>query len=55
MTFEITPITGNTFGDYNFQIKHHDDNVVKRVKAEVIKFMRSQGYTLEVRKGPLER
>jgi len=36
MTFELSPIIGNGFGDYQFKIKHVDSVVVKRVKNETL-------------------
>lgn len=55
MTFELSPIVGNTFGDYQFTIKHIDSQVLKRVKAEVVETMRKKGYSIDNVKGLLER
>jgi len=48
-------VIGNGFGDYQFKIKHVDSVVVKRVKKEVIVFLESKGYSLDVKRGQLER
>lgn len=55
MTFELSPIIGNGFGDYQFKIKHVDSVVMKRVKSEVIELFKKNGYSLDVKRGPLER
>ena len=55
MTFEITPIIGNTFGGYQFKIRHCDSEVLKRVKSEVVESMRKKGYSIDNVKGKLER
>jgi len=55
LTFEITGIIGNSFGDYQFKIRHKDSEVLKRVKSEVAKAMREKGYSVDVIKGHLEK
>jgi len=55
MTFEITPILGSSFGGYQFKIHHNDSEVLKRVKAEVVKAMKNNGYSVDNVKGRLER
>jgi uncharacterized protein (UPF0297 family) len=55
MTFEITSIIGNSFGEYQFKIRHKDSEVLKRVKSEVAKAMRERGYNINILKGHLEK
>ena len=55
MTFEVTAIIGNSFGGYQFKIKHKDSEVLKRIKEETVKMMKSKGYNVDVFKGHLER
>ena len=55
MTFETTPIIGNTFSGYQFKIRHKDSEVLKRVKAELVKVMGENGYSVDNVKGQLER
>ena len=55
MTLEITAILGNSFGGYQFKIRHCDSEVLKRIKAETIKVMREKGYNVNNIKGHLEK
>ena len=55
MTFEVTAIIGNSFGDYQFKIRHKDSEVLKRVKAEVINGMKGKGYSINIINGHLEK
>ena len=55
MTLELTPIIGNTFGGYQFKVRHCDSEVLKRIKAEVSKAMRKKGYNVNVIEGHLEK
>ena len=55
MTFEATAILGSAFGGYQFKIRHVDSEVLKRVKAEIIKAMDENGYSVDNVKGILER
>lgn len=55
MTFEFTSIIGNSFGDYQFKIRHSDSEVLKRIKSEMAKAMREKGYNVNDIKGHLER
>jgi len=55
MTFEFTPIIGNSFGDYHFSIMHKDSEVLKRIKGELAKVMREKGYNVNNIKGHLEK
>ena len=55
MTFEITAILGNSFGEYQFKIRHKDSDVLKRVKDETVKEMKGKGYSVDVVNGHLER
>lgn len=55
MTFEITAIIGNSFGAYQFKIRHKDSEVLKRVKAETVEEMKKKGYSVDVVEGHLEK
>ena len=55
MTFEVTAIIGNSFGEYQFKIRHKDSEVLKRVKAETVKEMKSKGYSVDVFNSHLEK
>ena len=55
MTFELSPIVGNTFDGFKFKVKHCDPQVLKRVKSEVAETMRKNGYSIDNVKGPLEK
>ena len=55
MTFELSPIVGNTFDGFKFKVKHCDSEVLKRVKSEVVESMRKKGYSIDNFKGKLER
>lgn len=55
MTFEFTSIVGNSFGDYQFKIRHKDSEVLKRIKGELAKVMRERGYNVNNIKGHLEK
>ena len=55
MTVEMTSIIGNSFGNYQFKIKHKDSEVLKRIKGELAKAMRERGYNVNNLKGHLEK
>lgn len=55
MTFEMTAILGNSFGEYQFKIRHKDSEVLKRIKGELAKVMREKGYNVNNLKGHLEK
>ena len=55
MTFELSPIIGNTFDGYQFKIRHIDSEVLKRVKSELAEAMKKKKYSIDNVKGQLER